>query len=243
MNILRNKIILVAGADQGSREAVVEEFRKAGSQVLSSTGGIEAYEIVRARHVDAVLGGARLTSGSPFQLLAEVRRLNHDIPVILFGAAGEEITQTEALHRGFAAYFLQAFPTSVLAEATVRSLDFVEERKKKKVERVAVAAFVELVFGEPSVKMSAPVLNLSRGGMFLSLEKSFPAPMSIVDFRLSLTKNQPESIVVEGKALVRWVRERSGSGHLSGVGLEFIELSDQARVFVNAYVDRTTLCR
>ncbi|MGZ3741514.1 MAG: PilZ domain-containing protein [Bdellovibrionota bacterium] len=227
----------MAAADTAVREAVSGEFQQHGSQVLAVAGGIEAYELARERHVDAVLAACRLTSGSPALLLSDVRRLNHDVPVILFGAAGENFSQTEALHRGFAAFFLTAFPTGQFAEAVVRSLEFVEDRKKKKVERVVVAAQAEIFFD--SLELKAPVLNLSRGGMFLSLERSFPAMHSEVRFRLAFPPDvsQPP---IEGKALVRWVRERPGAGHLPGVGIEFLEISDDARKFIEGYVERTS---
>jgi CheY-like chemotaxis protein len=237
MDILRSKIILVAAADVGSREAVAEEFRGHGCVVHPVTGGIEAYELARERHVDAVLTACRLTSGDPALLLSDVRRLNHDIPVILFGAAGESLTQSEAIHRGFAAYFLQSFPTAPLAAAAARSLEFVDERKKKKVERVSVAAEVELSFGDPpqTVTVQAPVLNISRGGMFLSMERNFPPMHSYVNFGLTLPAdaNHPR---IDGRAFVRWVRERPGSGHLPGVGIEFTELETEARDFLDRYV-------
>jgi CheY-like chemotaxis protein len=242
VEILRDKIILVVAADAGSRDAVSEEFRRHGCHVLPVTGGFEAYELARERHVDAVAAAGRLSSGAPTLLLSDVRRLDHDVPVLLFGGAGEELSQTEALHRGFAAYFLHAFPTAPIAEAAARSLEFVAERKKKKVERVAVAATAEIRFGEPPVEHVAPVLNLSRGGMFLSLERGLPALQSTIDFRLTIAKadGQPP---IEGKALVRWVRDRAGSGHLPGIGVEFTALSPEAQEFLDAYVGRASARR
>ena len=235
MEILQKKLIVVAASEPSSRDGIREEFEKAGSTVLSATGGFEAYELVRARNVDAVVVGGRLSSGSPAVLLSDVRRLSHDLPVVLFGAAGEAMTQTEALHRGFAAYFLQTFPALPILQAVARSLEFVEERKRRKVERVAVAAQAEIRLSAASMNMKLPVLNLSRGGMFLSLERNFPPVQSEVEFSVVLLPPDSDA-VIKGKALVRWVREREASGHLPGIGLEFIELDDSAKGFLDAYI-------
>jgi CheY-like chemotaxis protein len=241
MEILKDKVIVVAASDAASREAVGAEFSAHGCQVLSVSGSYEAYEIARMRHVDAVLSSCRLSSGDPRLLLSDIRRLNHDTPVILFGAAGENITQTDALHHGFAAFFQQTFPTTPLADATRRSLEFVAERKKKKVERVAVAAQVNLTFGSPpqTIEVKAPVLNLSRGGLFVSMERTFPPLHSEVKFSLTFPPEVPQP-TIEGLALVRWVRERPASGHLPGVGLEYLEISPEAQAFLNSYVERAS---
>lgn len=241
MEILRDKIIVVAAAESSVRDAVCAEFIAHGSEVLSVTGAVEAYEIARVRQVDVVLSACRLSSGEPRLLVSDIRTLSHETPVILFGEGGESITQTEALHMGFAAFFPATYPTATLAESAARNLWFVEERKKKKVERVAVAAQVDLTFGSPpqTVSIKAPVLNLSRGGMFLSMERSFPALNTKVFFTLAF----PPLIAhpkIEGQALVRWVRERPASGHMSGVGLEFLQISPDAAIFLNSYVERAS---
>jgi CheY-like chemotaxis protein len=241
---LRDKLILIAAADEAIRDAVGEEFSRLGCEVISAPGGFEAYELARARSVDAVLAASRLSSGEAGMLLSDVRRLNHDVPVILFGAAEGTMSQTEAFHRGFAAYFPHATPVAALAAAAARSLEFVEERKKKKVERVTVAASGELTFGDPptTTTVNAPVLNLSRGGMFLSLERGFPPLHCTVTFLLTFPPEvaHPE---IKGRAFVRWVRERPASGHLAGIGLEFTELNPEAQVFIDRYVDRLSTRR
>jgi CheY-like chemotaxis protein len=241
VDILRDKIIVVAAAEALVRAALEAEFTSHGSRVLPVTGAIEAYEIARVRQVDAVLCACQLSSGEVRLLVSDIRRFNHDAPVILFGAAGEKITQTEALHFGFAAFFAETFPTAPLAEAAARNLEFVEERKKKKVERVTVAAQVDLTFGSPpqSVQLKAPVLNLSRGGMFLSMERLFPPLNAEVRFALALPPYVPHP-AIEGRALVRWVRDRPATGHLPGVGLEFLEVSPEAQAFLDAYVLRVS---
>lgn len=234
MEILRNKVIVVAAAESSAREPLAEEFRKNGSEVLVFDGGYDACEYVRARQVDALLCTPRLSTGNPAELLSDVRRLNPEIVVILFGGEGEAFSATEATHRGFSSYFLEKQPTPELMQAVVRSLAFVEERKRKKVERISVAAQVELSFGEPPAKVNAPVLNLSRGGLFLSLDRAFPQPMSMVDFRLSLGVDRE----VSGKALVRWVRDRAGNGHFPGVGIEFTEITEEGKRLISAHVER-----
>ena len=68
MDILRNKIVIVAAADPALRDSVAEDLRGFCGQVLSVPGAIEAYELVRERPVDAVVTSARLSSGDPVQL-------------------------------------------------------------------------------------------------------------------------------------------------------------------------------
>lgn len=235
MEILRGKSVLVVGADVASRDAVVAEFRRAGCNVLPLSGAVEAYEAARDRSVDAVVTSSRLSNGDPTRLLFDLRRINYDIPVVLFGS-GDGVSANEAIHLGFSAHFRQAHPTQALAEAVTRSLRFVEERKKKKVERVAIAGRAELCFGEPPTRVRAPILNLSRGGIFVSIDRDFPNPSSTVAYELFLSDE--ETPVVRGNAFVRWVRENPGSGQMPGVGLEFNDLPADALAAIEAHMRR-----
>lgn len=234
MEILRGKSVLVVAADAASRDAVAEEFRRAGANVLTLSGGTEAYEAARDRSVDAVVTAARLTNGDSTRLLHDLRRISYDVPVVLYGSGAEDISPNEAIHLGFSAHFRQAYPTSALAEAVARSLRFVEERKKKKVERVVVAGQAELSFGEPPVRVRAPILNLSRGGIFVSIDRGFPTLETTVAYELYLSDDQKP--LIRGKALVRWVREHPRSGQLPGVGLEFTGLPDSDLQLIESHM-------
>lgn len=237
MDELRDKIIVVAAASEAIRNSVAKEFLRVGCKVLPVSGGFEAYELAQNQTIDVILTAAHLSSGDPCQLLSEVRRLNLDIPVILF-ASSTEISPTEALHRGFSAHYSTTVLPSVLVEAAARSLQFVNERKKKKVERIVVTAFIELTHGDPPVTRQAPVLNISRGGLFFSLTKDFPKLGSAVEFRLKMMGQ--EQAMAEGQAVVRWVRERPDAGHLAGVGIEFTEMAQESKDFIYTYVDQTS---
>jgi CheY-like chemotaxis protein len=236
MDNLRGKKVLVVAADTASRDAVAEEFQKAGCSVLSLTGGVEAYEAARDRSVDAVVTSARLSNGDATRLLNDIRRINYETPVVLYGAGSEEISANEAIHVGFSAHFRQPYPTSALAEAVSRSLRFVEERKKKKVERVAVAGQAELSFGEPPLRLRAPVLNLSRGGIFVSIDRDFPQPETLVAYELFLADDSKPAL--SGNALVRWVRDNPRGGQMPGVGLEFHDLPASALALIEEHMRR-----
>ncbi len=241
MEILRGKIVLVVSCDTESRDHIAEELHQAGCQVVAMSGGIEAYEIARDRVVDAVVAGAKLTSGNPTQLLFDLRRLSYDIPIVLFGTGDEEISHNEAIHLGFSASFRQATPAALLAEALARSLQFVEDRKKKKVERVTVAGQAELSFGEPPAVVRAPILNLSRGGIFVSIDRGFPSLESPVAYELFLSDEQTPTLT--GQALVRWVRENPRPGQMPGIGLEFQDLPREAEVLIEAHMRRASARR
>ncbi len=237
MENLKGKKVIVVAADPASREAVAEEFRKAGSSVLSLAGSVEAYEAARDRNVDAVVTSARLSDGDSTRLLFDLRRIHYDTPVVLYGSGGEEISANEAIHLGFSAHFRQPYPTAALAEAVSRSLGFVEERKKKKVERVTVAGEAVIRFGETPKCLRAPILNLSRGGIFISIDRDFPVLHSTVSYEIFLSGEESEPL--RGKALVRWVREFPRSGQMPGVGMEFCDLSADGLTRIEAYMRKS----
>lgn len=239
MDYLRGKMILIADADQDSREAISAEFRRAGCEVFVCSGGIEAYEMARDKTVHALIASDHLSSGDPEQLLNDVRRLHRDIPLILFGTSKQTISQTQAINLGCAAYFRQAEPVSALVCAADRCLSFVKERHQNRTERVGVAGYARFTYGQPQIAMSAPILNLSKGGMFLQVEKDFPPQGAMVVFQISFA-NEGFEPAIEGVAVIRWVRESARAGMLAGVGLEFSVLSPEAQAALKGYLIRTS---
>jgi serine/threonine protein kinase len=78
-------------------------------------------------------------------------------------------------------------------------------------------------------KLVAKVLNLSQGGLFLVCDQPLPAgSLMELSFRPS-----EDADMLEGLAVVRWVSE-----HPSGMGLQFVSLSEAERERVSRMVAR-----
>jgi len=91
--------------------------------------------------------------------------------------------------------------------------------KRVPVDMVATARSAQLPEGTRQ-KLVAKVINVSQGGLFLACDEPLPAG-SLMELSFRPSK---DSDMVEGLAVVRWVSE-----HPTGMGLEFVRLSDGER--------------
>lgn len=78
------------------------------------------------------------------------------------------------------------------------------------------------------------VSNLGRGGFFFRIDngEKLPEVGTILEFELKLT--MVPDCTLEGKGIVRWNHQTIEG---KGAGIEFIQLNEETRRFVNAFVD------
>lgn len=88
-----------------------------------------------------------------------------------------------------------------------------EERVKKQIKSE--------VTSEELISYSSTV-DLSRGGIFIST----PEPLKRGS-EVSLSINLPEGESIEVKGLVRWLREDEVADGKTGMGIEFIDISEK----------------
>jgi uncharacterized protein (TIGR02266 family) len=97
------------------------------------------------------------------------------------------------------------------------------------VDMVATARSAQLP-DDTRKKLVAKVLNVSQGGLFLACDEPLPAgSLMELSFRPA-----EDADMVEGLAVVRWT-----SDHPTGMGLEFVRLSESERERIGRMVART----
>jgi uncharacterized protein (TIGR02266 family) len=98
--------------------------------------------------------------------------------------------------------------------------------KRVPVDMVATARSAQLP-EDARRKLVAKVINLSQGGLFMTCDEPQPAgTLMELSFRPA-----PDADMLEGLAVVRWVSE-----HPTGMGLEFVRLSEDERVRIGRMV-------
>jgi uncharacterized protein (TIGR02266 family) len=101
---------------------------------------------------------------------------------------------------------------------------------------------VPLLFGLQSPDVTGYLYNLSRTGLFVMSERTFPAGTTLL-LRLQLPNSRRE---FEGRGKVVWVNRRDGASappapaQPPGMGIEFLELPPDTRNLVDLLVARLT---
>jgi len=154
-----------------------EPLTDEGYEVQLATGGAEAIRLVRARPFDAVLSDLRMEQVDGFDVLAAVRAVDPEVPVLLMTAFGGVESAVEAMRRGAWHYFTKPFRLEEVLIYLGRAL---EERRLRAENRVlrqaagpgglgalvgrsaAMRALYEMI--EPVAHSGAPVLLKGESG-------------------------------------------------------------------------------
>jgi len=98
--------ILVVDDEPNSLFGICQTLNEEGLNTIPARNGKEALEIIKADSIDLLITDEKMPDLNGMQLLAEVKRFNSRIPVILITAYGSVTLAVEALKQG-AFYFFE----------------------------------------------------------------------------------------------------------------------------------------
>lgn len=222
--------VLIVDDEASLRNALVFDFKRRGFTVLDAENGTQALEIVEKNKLDLVLTDIRMPNGNGVELLDAIKARNPDLPIVMFITGFADLTLEDAYDKGADAVFAKPFDRKLLLETVSKVLTAREERWSKRIsERVPTDFEIALEFPELKLAIEGRVLNIGRGGMFVSLRGPFPT----VGAKVVLKG------LIGGNGVVRWVRTEQAGECSTGCGIEFEYLDDESRQRVVNWIDTT----
>ena len=103
-----NEVILVADDEKEIADLVALYLENEGYQVLKSYDGIQAMEIVESRQFDLALLDIMMPGASGLDICRKIRE-NHNYPIIMLTAKGEEVDKITGLTMGADDYITKPF--------------------------------------------------------------------------------------------------------------------------------------
>jgi len=222
---LTGKSILIVDDEPDLREFLADEIRMIGASVYEAENGRKAFEIVKNEKIDAIISDIRMPDGDGVELLDRVRSENPGIPVLIFITGYTDLSGADAYNKGAEAIIAKPFNFEQVSTALVRALSPENTKWGRKNDRLPADFKVELKFENMISAMSAKAINVGRGGMFIKHDSQMPVIGRSVDFKIHISENPPR--IFEGRAICRWTRETNPNGLAGGIGIEFLELSDE----------------
>jgi CheY-like chemotaxis protein len=225
----KNLTILAVDDDDGLREAIVYDFKKAGFKTLEASDGREAFEILSSNKVDLVVTDVRMPNGDGIELLARIRQKSPDFPIVIFVTGFSQLSLEDAYDKGADAVFAKPFNRKALIEAVIKAAARQDDKwnKRRQHDRAESELLVKLNYVDLGQALQSKVLNISRGGIFVSLNHSLPTVGQKIEFTLIFDQGMPIRII--GRGVVRWIRTEDDPEKPAGFGIEFDFLSDQSR--------------
>jgi DNA-binding NtrC family response regulator len=134
-----SKTVLVVDDDQNFRRVMEYQLHEDGYRVLTANGVSSALERFQADVVDVVMTDVRMPGGDGMELLARLKAIQPDIPILILTAHGTIGAAVDAMKLGAADYLTKPFTREQLRIALGKMLDVVALRRDNRRLREVVA--------------------------------------------------------------------------------------------------------
>ena len=105
-----NEVTLLIVDDEADLvEVIADSFRQMGWNVLTASGGDEAFEVVRKNKVDIVLSDVRMPKGDGIGMLSNIRSEFPGVPVVFLMTGFSSVPTEELIKMGAHAVFSKPF--------------------------------------------------------------------------------------------------------------------------------------
>ena len=212
--------ILIADDEPDMREIFSAWFRNLGCIVTEAADGKEALDALARERFDAIVTDVRMPRIDGVQLVRQLQRGGHYIPVVIFVSGYVDLSLPDALDLGVEAVMSKPCEKKDLIDAVRRSLlrkDLIFEPPAD----VTPPAAENCIRQHFSRSASAAEVAVGRGGISLNLGQRV-IPDSTVAFSLSFTQGPLTHLA--GWGALRWC-ENGPEG--SRIGIEFLHLDEE----------------
>jgi two-component system response regulator FlrC len=114
--------VLVVEDDAALREALVDTLQAAGLSALAAADAGSALELLESAEIVLVISDVQMPGPSGYQLLASIKALRPELPVVLMTAYGTVAQAVAAMREGATDYIVKPFDAQALIEMARRQL-------------------------------------------------------------------------------------------------------------------------
>ncbi|HXI03944.1 MAG TPA: sigma-54 dependent transcriptional regulator [Candidatus Saccharimonadales bacterium] len=155
--------VLLVDDDESFRRVQEYQLTQAGYHVTACSDGLAALEIFQARLHDAIVTDVRMPGLDGLELLARLKAVSAETPVIVVTGHGTIETAVDAMKQGAFDFLTKPFPRDHLRLTLQRALEMARLRQENRDLRRAVEgrfSFENLVGSAPSMKRLYEMLEL-----------------------------------------------------------------------------------
>ena len=149
------KTILVIDDDESLRRVVEYNLEQEGHRVLTAADGAGGLATFRSHSIDLVLTDIRMPEMDGLELLARLKAMQADLPVIILTAHGTIDSAVDAIKLGAADYLTKPFNREQLKTAVQKALDVAALTSENRYLRQVVAerfSFASMIAGSRAMR-------------------------------------------------------------------------------------------
>jgi len=149
------RTVLVVDDDQNFRRVMEYQLHEDGYRVLTAPNAAEALQRFQAAVIDVVMTDVKMPGGDGMELLARLKAIQPDLPILMLTAHGTIGAAVEAMKLGAADYLTKPFTRDQLRIALGKTLDIVALKRENRRLREVVAerfSFASMVAGSRAMR-------------------------------------------------------------------------------------------
>ncbi len=218
--------ILIVDDESDLLEILATRLDMSGYTVLTASDGQKALDIILKESIDLVITDVQMPLVTGVELLESIRSRNWIQPPVIFITGYSAISAEQAFDKGVQAVFYKPFDFKDLLACIKKFLSSQNDRFLSREERQSVYAKLNFSYSSLQEAQEAHVLNIGKGGFFMSLEPDKLPPIeSKIDFCIQFQEGAAE---IKGTGQVKWVRKDFEGEMPPGCGVEFIEIDEKS---------------
>jgi two-component system, response regulator FlrC len=117
-----NEAVLIVEDDADLREALTDTLQAAGITAVAAGNAGEALKLLESREIALIISDVQMPGPSGYELLASIKRLRADLPVVLMTAYGTIAQAVSAMREGATDYIVKPFDAQALIDMARRQL-------------------------------------------------------------------------------------------------------------------------
>lgn len=236
MKTLEGKKILILDDEEDLCDLLREEFELAGASVVVCQTLNDAKKSIVANEFDAALSDINLPDGDGLTLISHFRDLGKKANIYFFSGKAD-LSSEQAMAAGALGVFQKPCKIQTIIEAIALSfLPPAERIRKGRVSLPPKVVPVEVQLDGFEKKDLAKVINIGKGGMFISVDSRLPYVGQPLSFSIHLPRPNDAETILNGKGVCRWVRGQPVQEKPRGFGMEFSELSEEFQKFIDSFI-------
>jgi CheY-like chemotaxis protein/Tfp pilus assembly protein PilZ len=224
--------ILLSDGDKVFLELSKTYLKKSGVSILTCQNGKEAYDIIRNKRPHMVFMAAEMPIMSGWDCCHTVKMDEslQTIPILLTLSSGKMENVERCQQAGCDDVLIKPINRQTFFSVINRYINL----NKRTAPRFAACIPVSLTLSDGSYH-SGYTVDISTKGIFLETNDKIPVGSIVcMDFTLPAS-----NVEIKCKARVSWINHKNSSikpGFPSGIGLEYIELSDANYIRLSEYI-------
>ena len=149
------KTVLLIDDDDSLRRVVEYNLREEGYDVVTAAAGAEGLQLFQSRAIDLVLTDVRMPEMDGVDVLARLKAIQSDLPVVMLTAHGTITSAVEAMKLGAFDYLTKPFERERLMAVVRKALDMAALASENRQLRQVIAerfSFVSMIAGSRAMR-------------------------------------------------------------------------------------------